>query len=49
MAADGGSSIERRGKRFVRLLEEANGSLVSDFWRCQEDKRRILLDRRGGR
>jgi hypothetical protein len=31
MAADGGSRIERGGKRFGRFQEEANGSLVS-FW-----------------
>jgi hypothetical protein len=31
MAADGGSRIERSGKRFGRLQEEANGSFVS-FW-----------------
>jgi hypothetical protein len=31
MAADGGSRIERSGRRFGRLQEEANGSLVS-FW-----------------
>ncbi len=31
MAADGGSRIERSGRRFERLQEEANGSLVS-FW-----------------
>jgi len=29
MAADGGSQIERSGRRFGRLQEEANGSLVS--------------------
>ncbi len=31
MAGDGGSRIERSGRRFERLQEEANGSLVS-FW-----------------
>jgi hypothetical protein len=31
MVADSGSRIERNGKRFGRLLEEANGSLVSHF------------------
>jgi hypothetical protein len=31
MATDGGSRIERSGRRFGRLQEEANGSLVS-FW-----------------
>jgi hypothetical protein len=29
MAADGGSRIERSGRRFGRLQEETNGSLVS--------------------
>ncbi len=31
MAADGGSRIKQSGRRFERLQEEANGSLVS-FW-----------------
>ncbi len=31
MAANGGSRIERSGRRFRRLQEEANRSLVS-FW-----------------
>jgi hypothetical protein len=31
MATDGGSRIERSGRRFGRLQEEANGSMVS-FW-----------------
>ncbi len=31
MAADGGSWMERSGKRFGKLQEEANGSLMS-FW-----------------
>jgi hypothetical protein len=31
MAADGGSWIERSGRRFGKLQEEANASLVS-FW-----------------
>jgi len=31
MAADSGSWIKRSGRRFGRLQEEANGSLVS-FW-----------------
>ncbi len=31
MAANGGSRIERSGRRFGRLQEEANESLVS-FW-----------------
>jgi hypothetical protein len=31
MAADGGSPMERSGRRFGRLQEEANRSLVS-FW-----------------
>jgi hypothetical protein len=31
MAADGGSRTERSGRRFGRLQEEANRSLVS-FW-----------------
>jgi hypothetical protein len=31
MATDGGRWIERSGRRFGRLQEEANGSLVS-FW-----------------
>jgi hypothetical protein len=29
MAADGGSQIERSGRRFGRIQEEANGSLMS--------------------
>jgi hypothetical protein len=36
MAADGESQIERSSKGFARLLEEANGSLWSDLWWCQE-------------
>jgi hypothetical protein len=42
MAADGGSQIERSGRRFRRLQEEANGSLVS-FWVAlkMRTKRRI--------
>ncbi len=43
MAADGGSRIERNGRRFTRLQEEANGILGSDLWRRQEDKRRGIL------
>jgi hypothetical protein len=43
MAIDGGSRIERSSKRFAKLLEEANGSLVSDFWRCRKDKGSILF------
>jgi hypothetical protein len=31
MAADGGSRIERSGRRFGRFQEEVNGSLVN-FW-----------------
>jgi hypothetical protein len=31
MAVDGGSWMERSGRRFGRLQEEANGSLMS-FW-----------------
>ncbi len=41
MAADGGSRIERSGKRFRRLLEEANGSLVNNF---EAPKRRGVGD-----
>jgi len=37
MAANGGSWIEQSGKRFERLQEEANGSLVS-FWGCSNYK-----------
>jgi hypothetical protein len=48
MAVDGGSRIERSGKRFTRLLEEANESLANDFWRCQENKRRILFGQQQG-
>ncbi len=40
MAADGGSWIERSGRRFGRFQEEANGSLLS-FW--------VELKRGGGR
>jgi hypothetical protein len=32
MAADGGSRIERSGRRFRKLQEEANGSLVNFGW-----------------
>ncbi len=39
MAANGGSRIERSGRGFGRLHEEANGSLVS-FW---------VAPKRGGR
>ncbi len=39
MAADNGSRMERSGKSFARLLEEANGGLGNDLWRCREDWR----------
>jgi hypothetical protein len=39
MAADGGSWIEQSGRRFGRLQEEANGSLVS-FWVALNMKRK---------
>jgi len=40
-AADGGSRIERSGRRFRRLREEANGSLVS-FWVALKTRRRMI-------
>jgi len=40
MVADDGSQIERNGKRFGRLQEEANGSLVS-FWVALKTRRMI--------
>jgi len=53
MAVDDGSRIERSGRRFGRLQEEVNGSLVS-FWvalknREEDDqqRRRDLGGRRG--
>jgi hypothetical protein len=39
MAADGGSWMERSGRRFRRLQEEANGSLMS-FWGSLITRRR---------
>jgi len=46
MAADGGSRIEWSGRRFGRLQEEANGSLVS-FWVALKTRRRRIIG--GGR
>jgi hypothetical protein len=46
MAADGGSRIERSGRRFGRLQEEANGSVVS-FWVALKTRRRRIIG--GGR
>jgi len=40
MTADGGSRIERSGRRFERLQEEVNGSLVS-FWVALKSRRMI--------
>jgi hypothetical protein len=40
MAADGGSWMERSGRRFRKLQEEANGSLMS-FWGS------LIMRRRG--
>jgi hypothetical protein len=52
MAADGGSRIERSGRRFRGLQEEANGSLVS-FWVAlkngEEDDQLIWRDLGGKR
>jgi hypothetical protein len=45
MAVDGGSQIERSGRRFERLQEEANGSLVS-FWVALKTKRRRIIGTR---
>ncbi len=39
MVADGGSRIERSGRRFGRLQEEANGSLVN-FWVALKTRRK---------
>jgi hypothetical protein len=41
MAANGGSWMERSGRRFERLQEEANGSLRS-FWGSLITKRRRI-------
>jgi hypothetical protein len=41
MAANGGSRIERSVRRFGRLQEEANGSLVSFWVALNTRKRRI--------
>jgi hypothetical protein len=41
MAANGGSRIERSGRRFRRLQEEANGSLVNFWVALKTRKRRI--------
>jgi len=41
MAADSGSWIEQSGRRFKKLEEEANGSLVS-FWVALKMKRKII-------
>jgi len=40
MAADGGSRIERNGRIFGKLQEEANGSLVN-FWVALKTRRMI--------
>jgi len=40
MATDGGSWMERSGRRFEKLQEEANGSLMS-FWGS------LIMRRRG--
>ncbi len=42
MAADGGSWMEWSGRRFGRLQEEANGSLMS-FWDSLIMKRRRIF------
>ncbi len=44
MAADGGSQIEWSGRRFGRLQEEVNGSLVS-FWVALKTRRRRIMGR----
>jgi len=36
MAANGGSWMERNGKRFWRLQEEANGGLLSFRWELKQ-------------
>jgi hypothetical protein len=44
MAADGGSRIKRSRRRFGRLQEEANGSLVS-FWVALKTRRKRRIGR----
>jgi hypothetical protein len=41
MAANGGSWMERSGRRFERLQEEANGSLKSFWGRLITRRKRI--------
>ncbi len=54
MAANGGSWMERSGRRFEKLQEEANGSLMS-FWGSLIMRRRgireyqLILGDEGGR
>ncbi len=43
MAADGGSWMERNGRRFGRLQEEANGSLMG-FWGSLIMRRRMISE-----
>jgi hypothetical protein len=42
MAVNGGSRIERSGRKFGRLQEEANESLVS-FWVALKTRRREMI------
>jgi hypothetical protein len=47
MAANGGSRIERSVRRFGRLQEEANGSLVS-FWVAKYEEEEDLENNKLG-